>query len=109
MFVSVLHSIYVDKSKVSKITDKSGAAADLLDLYTSDGTQSVDIYQDRWPYAEHMNFFIPACARSANTVSIGGKKTKTNLKSQLSKEITTDEYDEDSTPIEWLNYVCFLL
>lgn len=91
----------MDKSKVTKIIDKSGASADLLDLYSSDGSHRVDIYKDHWALAEHMNFFIPACARSAHTVSIGDKKTTTNLKSQM----TDGEYESGMTE-EWLNDVC---
>lgn len=105
---SVFDSIYVDKSKVKKIADKSGAAAELLDLYTGDGSHKLDIYQDRWPFAEHMDFFIPACARTAHTVSIGDKKSATSLKSKPPKDTTAGD-DTEYIDEEFLLDVCLLL
>lgn len=80
----------MDTSKVQRIKDKSGAPADLLDLYDSTKPIAIDLYNDRWDFAQHMDFFIPACARSAYTVSLGNKKAKTNLKASTSREL----YDE---------------
>lgn len=70
----------MDKSKVSRIKEKSGAPADLIDLYGDEEPANFDIYNDRWEYAKHMNFFMPACARSAYTVSIGNSTATTNIK-----------------------------
>lgn len=111
----IFYRVYVDKAKVSKIKEKSGASADLTDLYSSDLT-SFDIYMDRWPLAEHMSFYIPACARTAHSVSLGNSKSETTLKanSSTTSTISTD-LDENSIILEeWLldvsidfNYIFF--
>lgn len=79
---------------MKKIKDKSGAPADLLDFYDNDQPAKMDIYIDRWDYAQHMDFFIPACARAAYTVSLGDAKSTTNIKSKLVKHKSYAEYDD---------------
>ncbi|XP_055308301.1 uncharacterized protein LOC129572380, partial [Sitodiplosis mosellana] len=91
--------IYVDKNKVAKIREKSGAPSDLLDLYQSDGSQKFDVYESRWPFADHMAFFLPACARTAFTVSIGNSNSETNLKDPTNQSDGTFVYEE----VEFLN------
>lgn len=81
---------FLDKNKVERIKDKSGAPADLLDLYDNNKPTKIDLFSDRWDFAEHMDFFIPACARTAYTVSLGNKQSKTNIKKSISREL----YDE---------------
>lgn len=75
---------------MKKIRDKSGAPADLLDFYNENDV-SFDIYQDRWQYASHMDFFIPACARSAYTISIGNSASVTNLKRKSTADDSLNE------------------
>lgn len=82
---------FLDKNKVERIKDKSGAPADLLDLYDSEKPTKIDLFSDRWDFAEHMDFFIPACARTAYTVSLGNKQSKTNIKPAT---ILASYYDE---------------
>lgn len=84
---------YLDNCKVERIKDKSGAPADLVDLYDSEKSTKFDLYSDRWDFAEHMDFFIPACARSAYTVSLGNKQAKTNLKPSTSRELYQEALD----------------
>lgn len=64
---------------MAKIKEKSGAPADMMEFYKEDGSQSLDIFSDRWDLAEHMSFFIPACARTAKTVSIRNSNSTTNI------------------------------
>ena len=78
---------FCDKNKVERIKYKSGAPADLLDLYDSENPIAIDIYNDRWDFASHMAFYIPACARSAYTVSLGNKQSTTKTKPTKSLDI----------------------
>lgn len=91
---------FVDKSKVSKIEEKSGASADLLESYKDDGSQSFDIYDARWPLAEHMAFFLPACARTSYNVSLGNSSAATNLKSS-SEPLVIDENSIQNMEFEY--------
>lgn len=59
----------MDKAKIKRIQEKSGAGAEECD--TDEPTKSYDLYAARWDFANHMNFYIPACARPAVTVSMG--------------------------------------
>lgn len=79
----ITNRVYVDKNKVAKFQEISGSSADLLEQYKPDGSQSFDIYESRWQFADHMSFYLPACARSAFTVSIGNSSSETNLKSPV--------------------------
>ncbi|XP_058832735.1 uncharacterized protein LOC131690762 [Topomyia yanbarensis] len=92
--------IYLDKAKINKIADKSGAPADMLDLYQADGSQRFDIYQERWPLAEAMSFFLPSCARNAFTISIGDCNSKTTLKKslELEEEVLLEENESFTVP-----------
>ncbi|XP_062548658.1 uncharacterized protein LOC134213536 [Armigeres subalbatus] len=83
--------IYLDKEKVRKISEKSGAPADMLDMYTEDGSQRFDIYQERWPLSDAMSFFLPSCARTAYTVSIGNRSAATALKRHGDEEECLEE------------------
>lgn len=78
---------------MKKIKDKSGAPADLLDLYDDEQSNEIDIYNDRWDFAEHMNFFIPACARTAYTVSLDDAKSTTKTNSKSAGEKSDSEYE----------------
>lgn len=75
---------------MKRMHDKSGAPADLIDLYSDDS--SFDVYQDRWEFADHMNFYIPACARSASTVSMGNASSSSNMKRRRMRA----DYDVDN-------------
>lgn len=96
-FTLFISRIYLDKSKVQKISDKSGAPADILELYQPDGSQKFDIYQERWPLAEAMSFFLPSCARSAYTISIGDRSATTKLKNtpEPSEELEEEWLSEE--------------
>lgn len=47
-------------------------------MYSEESSQSFDIYQEKWEFADHMMFFFPACARSASTVAIGDSSSESN-------------------------------
>lgn len=76
-----------------KIKYITGAPADLLELYDNEQATTVDIYNDRWEFAQHMDFFIPACARTAYTVSLGNAKSATNTKPKSNSEKIDSDYD----------------
>lgn len=92
---------YVDKAKVKKIAEKSGAGAELLENFKEDGSQKFDVYQSRWQFAEHMAFYLPACVRQADTVSLGDSSAKTALKR---KHDATDTLQIDPDGIELLEF-----
>lgn len=77
------------------------APADLLDFYENEDVK-LDIYNDRWEFASHMDFYVPACARSAYTISMGDSKCATNIKQKeqqggdldLTSEIEAFDPDE---------------
>ncbi|XP_058818704.1 uncharacterized protein LOC131682979 [Topomyia yanbarensis] len=87
--------VYLDRSKLEKISNKSGAPADLLDLYSADIQGKFDLYQSRWPFAEEMSFYIPSCARTAYTVSLGNSGANTRLKNPIETSQTTHLEGED--------------
>lgn len=68
-------------------------------MYSENEPVDFDIYQDRWEFAEHMNFFIPACARSAYGVSLGNSTSLTTLNKKRSatpsSSVADDENDLD--------------
>lgn len=82
--------IFIDKSKIKRFHEKSGAAADLSELYAEES--SFDIYQDRWEFAEHMNFYIAASARNACTISVGNASSLSSLKR---KRPNTDNVEDE--------------
>lgn len=67
------------------------------------------MYSDRWDFAEHMNFYIPACARSAYTVSLGNMQSKTNVKQSTSRKSDIDDMLEvemfDPDPVSDLLFI----
>lgn len=80
---------------MKRYREKSGASADLVDMYTDDST--FDFYEDRWEFAEHMNFFIPASARKAYTVSMGNSASTSSVKRKRSTVDAreSDDFDEN--------------
>lgn len=94
IFFHFFHRNFLDKSKVQRIKDKSGAPADLLDLYDQEKPTTIDVFSERWDFASHMDFFIPACARSAYTVSLGNTQSKTNVKANASRKSDAAEMHE---------------
>lgn len=79
---------FIDKAKVKRLREKSGASADDLE---NDESSTIDVYQSRWPFAEHMNFFIPACARSATRISMGNSTMTSNLKRKTTETAPVEE------------------
>lgn len=78
---------------MKRFREKSGASADLCDMYTEDST--FDVYEDRWEFAEHMNFFIPATARKAFTVSMGNAASTSSVKRKRTDAPDCDDFEEN--------------
>lgn len=89
-FIIFNYRNFLDRNKVGRIKDKTGAPADLLDLYDSEKPTKIYLFNDRWDFAEHMDFFIPSCARNSYTVSMGNKQSKTNMKPTTSRKLDID-------------------
>lgn len=93
---------------MARIHEKSGEEADMMEYYKEDGSQSLDIFNDHWDLAEHMAFFIPACARKSTTVSIGNSNSTTNIQAKKD-DILLDDSLIDGLDIvfEVDNDVCY--
>lgn len=86
------HSQFIDSQKTKRLKEKSGAALE----YAEEGEISVDIYKDSWPLAEHMMWFIPACARDADSVSLGDGESHSN--SAKTSDVSVDAYEYEYGP-----------
>lgn len=83
-----------------------------MDFYNSDEPVTLDIYNDRWEYAQQMAFYIPAGARKAYTVSMGNKKSATNTKPSdmseseyetlMNEKMDVESFDPDSVSLVFL-------
>ena len=87
-------SQFVDSHKTSRLKEKSGAALE----YAIEGDVSVDIYKDSWPLANHMMWYIPACVRDADSVSIGDSESHSTTTKSSDMSFDMNEFDENGLP-----------
>lgn len=80
---------------MKRFREKSGASAE--DVDDGEDTAPYDLYKPRWEYAEHMNFYIPACARAASTISVGNSGITNRLKRKRPTNDATTDDDNVST------------
>lgn len=88
---------YIDTAKVKRFREKSGATAELYETYNKEPAEAFDLYNDRWDFAEHMQFFIPACVRNAHTITMGNATSTSNI--QRKRQNADDDDFEDSVRI----------
>lgn len=96
--VFFIHRHYIDAYKTKRLKEVSGAPLEYGDKEVSN-----DIYNDAWPLAQHMTWFIPASARDSSGVSVGDgacvKKSNTPKSTYTIEEVTVfdDEIDDIQT------------
>lgn len=69
-----------------------------MENFKEDGSQKFDVYQSRWQFAEHMAFYLRACVRQAETVSLGNSSARTDLK-RKHDAIDTLQIDPDGIEV----------